>query len=119
MVHHLYASLPDHVIILHQTPSNSDITQSYLPLLQRELSFLEHGVRKLLGDTDHDQRVSTEALEGTGEDIRKVGEKFKRQKEKLVEKMKREVNEDKLKDLYEQLMRLAKETDLNIVKALP
>ena len=119
LVHHLYASLPDHVIILHRSPSSSDIAQSCLPSLQRELSFLEHGVRKLLDDLDHDQRESTEASEGNGEDIRKVGEKFKRQKERLVEKMKREVNEDKLKDLYEQLMRLAKETDLNIVKALP
>ena len=119
LVHHLYASLPDHVIILYQSPSRSDIIQSCLPSLQRELSFLEHGVRKLLDDTDDDQTWLTEAVGGNNEDIRKVGEKFKRQKERLVEKMSREVNQDKLRDLYEQLMRLAKETDLHIVKALP
>ena len=118
MVHHLYASLPDHVIILHQSISSSDIIQRCLPSLQRELNFLEHGVRKLLGDTEHRESESIEANEGKQEDIRKIGEKFKRQKEKLMEKMKREVNKDKLSDLYEQLMRIARETDSNIVRAV-
>ena len=118
LVHHLYACLPDHIIILLQEPSAAEVTQSCLPSLQRELHFLSHGVRKLLEDSDlKASGVSDDHSEAEGDDIRKVGEKFKRRREKLLEKSKHEVNRVSMNNLCEQLMKITHETDSAIVKS--
>ena len=61
--------------------------------------------------------MSDDHSEAEGDDIRKVGEKFKRRREKLLEKSKHEVNRVSMNNLCEQLVKITHETDSAIVKS--
>lgn len=97
--------------------SAAEVMQSCFSSLHKELSLLEHDVRQLLSNSDFTGSESQEVGQEQEEDVRKVGEKFKRQRGGLMEKMRIEVNKGKLREIFEQLMRQANETDFDIVRA--
>ena len=104
------------MIILLQEPSAGEVIQSCLPSVQRELHFLSHGVRKLLDQSDSKASGSAKDHLESGEDLRKVGEKFKRQREELTEKTDRVVNSSRLKELFEEMNMHSADTDSDIAK---
>lgn len=97
-------------MILPRESSSADNLQKCLPALQREADFLSHGLRKLLNDHEADN-ASLELDDEEESNIRKVGEKFKRKREKLLQKQNDILNDEKVKHFMEQYKRSQELTD--------
>lgn len=119
LVHHLYATLPDRVVIVVKETENETLNARCIQALQREAHFLSHGLQTLLNEHDQKQAAG-EADDAAVDDLRTVGEKFKRKQQKLREneKAKLQVSSDKLRKLQKDLSDIRQTTDLTFTKCL-
>ncbi|XP_053399836.1 uncharacterized protein LOC123557535 [Mercenaria mercenaria] len=113
-IHHLYAHLPDHVVILPRENSSADMVRKCLPALQKEADFLSHGLQKLLDDHEAENASLDVDDDEDDSDIRKVGEKFKRRRERMLQKQNENLKGEKVKQFMEQYRTVQELTDLAV-----
>lgn len=95
-----------------------EVKNTCLAALQRETDFLSHGLRKLLNN--HERRQASCDIDDTDEDdVRKVGEKFKRKQEQLWKKQGEciDTSSEEVKEFFEELNNIRAETDMAIARS--
>lgn len=113
LVHHLYATLPDQVVVVAKEPSDGCINDRCIKALQKEAHFLSQSLQKLLND--HDQKQASSDFDaGAEDDLRKVGEKFKRKQQQLKQNDKAHLQlaTEDLCQLKEELSSIREKTDI-------
>ena len=120
LVHHLYSKLPDQVVIVAKETSEEAIATTCVQALQKEAHFLSHGLRKLLNEHEQKQ-ASGDFDDAADDDLRKVGEKFKRRQEHLRqnEASHLKVSAESLREFQRELTNIKRKTDLTYASCIP
>ncbi|KAL4230400.1 hypothetical protein ACF0H5_010782 [Mactra antiquata] len=116
-VHHLYTHLPDSTVILPRKHSQNAKQTKCLTALQKEARFLHSGLRELLNDGDHEIKAPDDIDDDDDNDLRKVGEKFKRSRQAILQKQDKMMTSDKIKhfiDQYRTIQNVSDSTMLNL-----
>lgn len=118
LVHYLYSKLPDNLIIVAKETDTEQVKATCVKALQKEANFLSYGLKQLLSDHEKNQALS-DSDDTESDDLRKVGEKFKRQRERFKQAQDKciDLSSARATEYLKKLNIIKAETDKTIVNS--